>query len=163
MCPDFQLSQIVLPGLCAEFQLSSDCGTRYVRRFSAVPDCVTRFVRRISVVLRLCYQVCAQIFSWPNWIRKRKIRFETINSLYQKVRRNLVQIELDDSVRKSSQKCGHENHEKSMILVLKKYPLFASSVPSIKFRFIKLPMVHSDQKPCFRDVWITKGKLGDLG
>ena len=85
------------------------------------------------------------------------------NSLYQKVRRNLVQIELDDYVRKSGQKCGHENHEKSIILLLKKYPLFASSVPSINFRFIKLPMVHSDQKVLFSRRVDYQRQIGDLG
>ena len=52
------------------------------------------------------YNYLVEGICWPNWIRKRKIRFETINSLYQKVRRNLVQIELDDYVRKSGQKCA---------------------------------------------------------
>ena len=146
--------------------------TRFVRRFSAVPDCVTRFVCRISVVLRLCYQVCAQIFSCPrlcyqvcaqNFSCPQIVLPRMINSLYQKVRRNLVQIGLDDYVRKSSQKCGHENHEKSMIWVLKKYPHFASLVASIKFCFIKLSMVHSDQKTLFSRRVDYQRQIGDLG
>ena len=109
------------------------------------------------------YNYLVEGICWPNWIRKRKIRFETINSLYQKVRRNLVQIELDDYVRKSGQKLLHENHEKSMILVLKKYPLFASSVPSKIFRFIKLLMVHSDQKTLFSRCVDYQRQTGDVG
>ena len=109
------------------------------------------------------YNYLVEGICWPNWIRKRKIRFETINSLYQKVRRNLVQIELDDYVRKSDQKCGHENQEKLMIFGLKKYPHFASSVPSIKFRFIKLSMVHSDQKTLLSRCVDYQRQIGDLG
>ena len=89
--------------------------------------------------------------------------FQLSSDCVTKFVRNLVQIELDDYVRKSGQKCGHENHEKSMILVLKKYPLFASSVPSINFRFIKLPMVHSDQKTLFSRCVDYQRQIGDLG